>query len=228
MGLLSKVHGGLPEDSENWAVIDVETTGLARHSYVVEFACEILNFDGKVIGQYETLIRPPRGHVGPEHLHGISPAMVERAPRFAEVARDIHDLICGRIPVAHNLTYDWTILRAEFARAGAHAPLHAGGVCTARIARRVLEGRSRLDDVCRSLGIPRAARHQAASDVRATSQALMALLPRLDRAPLTTHCRPFHGASRLTRPTEPLPRPEQAIHHLSARHAASSGSKAGE
>lgn len=190
-----------------WVVVDVETTGLARHAYVVEVACEVLDVAGVVVDRYETLVRPPRGQVGATPIHGITAQMIARAPHFADVARRLHDLIVGRVLVGHNLAYDWAVLRAEFARANVYAALHSGGVCTARLARRVLGGRSGLDDVCRALGLSLVDRHRAASDVRATAQVLIALLARLDRPLAVTPCRPFRGATRLPRAVQPLLRP---------------------
>src|SRR5262249_9124733 len=44
----------------------------------------------------------------------ISPEMLQGAPRFAEVAEKIQEMLVGAIGVAHNATFDLGFLKTEF------------------------------------------------------------------------------------------------------------------
>src|SRR5690625_4545417 len=99
-----------------FAVVDVETTGLspAHHHRVVEVAVVLVDEDGRIQHRWDTLVNPQRD-VGAADIHGLSAADLYDAPLFEEVAGDIVDLLQGRVPVAHNLSFDAGFLTAEFA-----------------------------------------------------------------------------------------------------------------
>ena len=67
--------------SMEYAVIDVETTGLYHggHDRIVEVAILRLAPDGSVVDQFETLLNPERD-MGPTWLHGIETRDVDRPP----------------------------------------------------------------------------------------------------------------------------------------------------
>ena len=71
--------------------------------------------DGAVVEEYETLIQPGRDP-GPVHVHGITPEMLQSAPRFEEVAGDIATRLDGAVLVAHNISFDVRMLCQEAAR----------------------------------------------------------------------------------------------------------------
>lgn len=191
---------GLPpaasRDEPEWLVFDVETTGLRPTDRVVEFACEAVSISGEVVDRYETLIDPGRSP-GPSRIHHITMAMLQAAPVFRDVAGDIQRCFRDRIPVAHHLSFDWTILRAEFARVGVDLPFPVRGVCTAELAKLAGGGSARLVDACKRHGIGLAAPHEAASDVRATTQLLHALKSSVSRLSTLRVCDPFQGAWQL-------------------------------
>ena len=64
-----------------YAVVDTETTGFspAHGDRVLEVAVVLLDAQGRVEREWETLLNPDRG-VGPTHVHGITAAEVARAP----------------------------------------------------------------------------------------------------------------------------------------------------
>ncbi|MEW4486886.1 3'-5' exonuclease [Thalassoglobus sp. JC818] len=62
---------------EEYAVIDVEPTGLRATDRVIEIGIVVLDQDLEVIDEYETLIDPMRD-VGETSIHGISPSMLVR------------------------------------------------------------------------------------------------------------------------------------------------------
>ena len=70
-------------------------------------------------------------------LTGISQDMVDRAPRFADIAHELHERLAGRVFVAHNARFDYGFVRREFERAACY---HAKTLCTVRLSRRLYAG----------------------------------------------------------------------------------------
>jgi len=98
-----------------YAIIDIETTGgSAKNEKITEIA--IYLHDGRnITGEFVTLVNPER--IIPYYitdLTGITNEMVEDAPKFYEIAREIVELTEGKIIVAHNARFDYSFLREEF------------------------------------------------------------------------------------------------------------------
>jgi DNA polymerase-3 subunit epsilon len=98
--------------------------------------------------------------------------MVAAAPRFSELAGELHERLAGRIFVAHNARFDYGFLRREFERAGMR--FHARTVCTVRLSRRLYpaERNHDLDSLIARHGIDCRARHRALGDADALWQFL--------------------------------------------------------
>ncbi|NLN31277.1 MAG: DNA polymerase III subunit epsilon, partial [Bacteroidales bacterium] len=80
-----------------YAITDIETTGgSAKLKKIIEIA--IYLHDGKKItGEYSSLVNPERNiPYFITSLTGISNEMVEKAPRFYEIAAKIIELTKGR------------------------------------------------------------------------------------------------------------------------------------
>ncbi|TWT47056.1 DNA polymerase III subunit epsilon [Thalassoglobus neptunius] len=69
----------LQSGQQEYAVVDVETTGMRSTDRVIEIGIVVLDRDLEVIDEYETLIDPMRD-VGETSIHGISPKMLAGAP----------------------------------------------------------------------------------------------------------------------------------------------------
>ena len=124
------------------AVVDVETMGLSRYDRIVEFAC-VTVVDGAVVDEYDTLIQADRD-TGPVHIHGITPQMLQSAPKFDAVAGDIADRVNGAVLVAHNISFDVRMLTQEVDRLGLGGFDPGQGLCTYRLTGQKLSpGRSR-------------------------------------------------------------------------------------
>ena len=160
----------MPTDSI--AVVDVETTGLYfSRDRVIEVAVVIMDRDGTIRHEYETLVNPERD-LGPTSIHGISAAEVLDAPRFPDIAGDLLELMAEMQVIAgHNVVFDRNFLRAEYERAGAALP-DFPALCTCNAF-----GRSSLEACCRELGIEVDGRaHRAITDARATADLVRFLL----------------------------------------------------
>jgi len=152
-----------------YAIIDIETTGgSAKFEKVTEIA--IYLHDGeKVTGEYVTLVNPERNiPYFITNLTGISNEMVENAPCFYEIARNIVELTEGRTFVAHNARFDYTFIRQEFKSLGYNFKRNILDTCT--LSRKLFPGYSSysLGNICRELSIPVTDRHRASGDALAT------------------------------------------------------------
>jgi DNA polymerase-3 subunit epsilon len=155
------------------AIVDLETTGSDLASdRVTEIA--VLEVDGfEVTGEWSTLVNPGSAIPGPiQALTGISNEMAAAAPRFAELAEELHARLAGRVLVAHNARFDYGFLRREFDRAG--LKFAARTLCTVRLSRRLYAEQPphNLDSVIARHGIDCRARHRAMGDADALWQFL--------------------------------------------------------
>lgn len=160
-----------------YSVIDVETTGGSpKNSKITEIA--IYRHDGKkVIDEFVTLINPEiKIPTFVSNLTGITDEMVENAPRFFEVAKQIIEFTSDSIFVAHNVSFDYGMIRSEFKKLGFDFRLPH--LCTVRSARHILPGKESysLGKLTRSLGIELKGRHRAGGDALATAHLLTMLL----------------------------------------------------
>lgn len=153
-----------------YAIVDIETTGgYAAANDITEVA--IIIHDGeRVTDNYQTLIKPSVAiPYFIQSLTGISPAMVENAPRFNEVAEIIYKKLQGNIFVAHNVNFDYSFLKHHLAEAGYE--LNTQKLCTVRLCRKVFPAvpSYSLGNLCRSFNIPIQNRHRAGGDASATA-----------------------------------------------------------
>jgi DNA polymerase-3 subunit epsilon len=130
--------------------------------------------EGRVVSRAYRLIRPPRPSFAFTWLHGIGWEDVRHEPAFAEVWKELSVMLEGvGFLAAHNAPFDRGVLRACCAAAGL-APPQLPFECTVQVARRTWGiYPTKLDHVCRALGIP-LRHHHAASDAEACAQILIA------------------------------------------------------
>lgn len=156
-----------------YAVIDLETTGLqtGRHNRVVEVAVVRLDESGRKYDEWCTVVNPEHDF-WPRHVHGIIAAEVRRAPRFADLAGRILELLRGHVLVAHNLPVDSRFLAAEFRNLGVTLPIGAG-LCTMRLAGDYLRGAGRSLRSCgMAAGLPVDWAHSALRNAHAAADLL--------------------------------------------------------
>ncbi|BAJ28470.1 MULTISPECIES: TerD family protein [Kitasatospora] len=157
----------LPDYAYDWALVDVETSGLvARRDRVLSIAVLTFAPDGTQTGEYTTLL-DPGCDPGPVHVHGLTAERLRGAPAFEQVADRIGALLDGRVMVAHNAQFDYDFLAHEFARARLHLPV-ARRLCTLALNRRVeppVAGLS-LASLAAYYGVPQTRAHDALDDTR--------------------------------------------------------------
>ncbi len=160
-----------------YAVIDLETTGgLAKRDRITEVG--IVLYDGTdIIEQFESLVNPERS-IPPEitRITGITNDMVAEAPKFYEIAKRIVEMTEGAIFVAHNVRFDYSFLKEEFARLG--YTFTKRQLCTVRMSRKAFPGLKSysLGNLIKHFGIEVSSRHRALDDAYAASVVLSYIL----------------------------------------------------
>jgi DNA polymerase-3 subunit epsilon len=154
---------------KKYAIIDVETTGgVARYERITEIA--IVVHDGnQVIDTFSSLVNPEQSIPwNITQLTGITDEMVAGAPRFFEIAKRVVEMTEGAIFVAHNVSFDFSFIREEFARLG--YTFSRQQLCTVRLSRKVFPGLTSysLSNLKRHFGIVADRSHRALDDTLAT------------------------------------------------------------
>ncbi|MDA8692675.1 exonuclease domain-containing protein [Saprospiraceae bacterium] len=156
--------------AQKYAVVDLETTGgIPKRDKITEVA--IIIYDGKdIIGEYQSLINPER--TIPPHITritGITNEMVEDAPKFYEIAKNIIETIGDAIFVAHNVRFDYQFLKEEFSSLG--FTFTKRKLCSVKLSRKAFPGLKSyaLGNLIKYFKIDVANRHRAYDDAWATT-----------------------------------------------------------
>lgn len=152
-----------------FAITDIETTGGGINGNCITEICIALVQNNKVIDKFSSLVNP-RAHI-PHYitaLTGIDNQMVEDAPVFSEIAEEIDRFMQDAIFVAHNVSFDYNVLRNEFKEVGIN--FNRKKMCTIRLARKLIPNllSYSLGRLCDTINIPHINRHRAEGDVDAT------------------------------------------------------------
>ncbi|WP_055436860.1 exonuclease domain-containing protein [Lacinutrix algicola] len=149
-----------------YTIIDVETSG--RTNRITEIS--VFKYDGDVIVDEFTSLVNPNCYI-PDHitaLTGIDNNTVKDAPEFHEVAQQVLDITEGTTFVAHNVNFDYNVIRNEFK--AINIDFTRKKLCTIRLSRKLLPGHKSysLGKLCKDLDININGRHRARGDAEAT------------------------------------------------------------
>ncbi|OBG60965.1 DEDDh family exonuclease [Mycobacterium sp. E3339] len=178
---MNRVSWGRPasEPDGGWAVIDVETSGFRPgQARVISLAVLGLDGDGRVEQSVVSLLNPGVDP-GPTHVHGLTAAMLEDQPQFADVVDDVIKVLDGRTLVAHNVAFDYAFLAAEAELAEAELPIESV-MCTVELARRLDLGidNLRLETLAAHWGVTQERPHDAFDDAMVLTGVLASALER--------------------------------------------------
>ncbi|MEW2073728.1 TerD family protein [Streptomyces sp. NPDC013433] len=163
----------LPDYFHDWALVDVETSGLRPgHDRVLSLAVITLDGHGRQTGEFSTLLNPGCDP-GPVHIHGLTPARLADAPTFEEIAPRVGALLSSRVLVAHNAQFDYDFLAHEFARVRSWVPV-SRRLCTLALNRLVAPTTPdlKLGTLAAHYGVHQERAHDARDDVRVLSGVL--------------------------------------------------------
>ncbi|KRV49354.1 DNA polymerase III subunit epsilon [Wenjunlia vitaminophila] len=189
---------------DGYAVVDVETTGLARHDRIVSAAVYRLDTRGNVQDHWYSPVNPERDP-GPVWIHGLTEELLADAPLFGEVVDELTERLTGRVLVAHNAVFDWSMLAREYARSERQPPVRTR-LCTIHLAKDLglPLPNHKLESLAAHYGIVQRQAHHALDDARVLAEAFRPSLHLAAaaglRLPLLA-CRPLDV---------PLPQPRDA------------------
>jgi DNA polymerase-3 subunit epsilon len=170
-----------PVEFQPYVVFDLETTGLKPSEGDVVVQIGAIRLDSGVeTRDFNLLVNPGRTiPAASSRYHGITDAMVARAPGVAEAVAAFRDFAEGAVLVAHNAAFDLTVLRAAAERHGA-PHLTNPALCSMMLARWLdpQEPDLSLDGLCGRAGLVIEERHKALGDARATAALFLMLLAR--------------------------------------------------
>jgi len=159
--------------SQPCAIVDLETTGgHITRDRITEIG--VLLIDGDQVERFSHLVNP--GQPIPafiENMTGISNSMVADAPPFAALAADLLPKLQGRLLLAHNVRFDYGVLKNEFKRVGLH--FQSETLCTVKLSRRLYPQyyKHNLDAIIARHQIELPARHRALADAEGVYQFIL-------------------------------------------------------
>ncbi|WP_138907904.1 DEDDh family exonuclease [Streptomyces chryseus] len=156
---------------KGYAVVDVETTGLARDDRIISAAVYRLDYRGDVEDHWYTLVNPQRDP-GPVWIHGLTSDVLTGAPLFPDIAAEFSERLDGRVLVAHNAMFDWSMIAREYARAARAAPVQQR-LCTIALSKelRLPLPNHKLESLAAHFGVVQQRAHHALDDARVLAEA---------------------------------------------------------
>jgi DNA polymerase-3 subunit epsilon len=187
-----------------FVAIDFETADRFRDS-----ACSvaIVRVENECrVDQRATLLRPPRPSEDFTHIHGITLEAQNAAPLLADVWPTLLPLFDGvAFIVAHNASFDLSVMRATWAAAGLAMPSLPWG-CTVDMARRLWPQSPdhKLDTLCRRFRIP-LKHHDALSDAEACARLVIGARAQARRKAAAEAPPPAEAPQGIVRPATSAP-----------------------
>lgn len=159
---------------ESYVVVDIETTGLSPEwDELIEIgAAKYCN--GEEVDRFQSLIQPPSGpDIDPfiSDLTGITPAMLENAPKTKEVIEEFDQFVNDEIIVGYNVNFDVNFLYDNYVKY-LGKPLTNDYIDAMRMARKLFPElqHHRLVDMVVQYGINQDCAHRALADVLTTHE----------------------------------------------------------
>lgn len=186
------------------AFVDLETTGAsATKDRITEIGIVLVDEHG--VREWSQLIHPQtRIPVFIEQMTGITNAMVEQAPRFAEVADEVEALLQGRLFIAHNARFDYGFLKNEFNRLG--MAFRPTVLCTVKLSRALYPQyrHHNLDSLMERHSLTTRERHRALADAQLIHQFWHVLAENFSESTLNETVQQLINRSSLPSNIDPL------------------------
>lgn len=158
-------------NNANFVAVDFETATANKAS-----ACQVgivVVKEGQIVKRISRLIRPPRNRYSPQNVsvHHITPEKTQNSPTFDIVWGEIGEYLDRNFIVAHNISFDMSVLRKSLEEYNIPCPIFMGTACTCTIT-----GGARLDLACEKYDIPLTEHHDALCDAEACAQLFLKYL----------------------------------------------------
>ncbi len=172
-----------------YAALDIETTGINfGHDRICEIGIVVWE-EGHKLLEFGTLVNPEHKISKISYrVHGISDEMVEKAPKFYEIAPRVAELLRDSVIIGHNLTaLDISFINKELRYAG-QRPIFNTFIDTYRIARKMYPGlkKNSLKNFAMMLGVKVGEIHRALPDARLAMKVWLKLMERFRKIGIET------------------------------------------
>lgn len=162
----------------DYAVVDIETTGLSPHSDSIIEISALKVRDNVIKEVYSSLINP--GYEIPSfisELTGITNKMLESAPKIESGLPDFIHFLGNDIIVGHNVNFDINFLY-DISIELLSKPLSNDFIDTMRMARKIFPNapHHRLQDISAMLSVNYSGAHRAEQDCRITYQCYIKMI----------------------------------------------------
>ncbi|MFT5821683.1 MAG: DNA polymerase-3 subunit epsilon [Crocinitomix sp.] len=154
----------------NFTAIDFETATAKRDSACAIGLVKVEN--GRIVDEYSALIKPPNNEYNwhNTNVHGITAYETRNSPNFAALFAEIEGRINGQTLVAHNASFDRSVLQKTMLSFGLnYEQLNLNWECTLKIYKSKGYSPAKLNVCCQRHGIP-LNHHDALSDAKACAQ----------------------------------------------------------
>lgn len=163
-------------NSDNYLILDTETTGLGRYAEIIELA--IIDTKGQVL--YESLFKPTQPiPTEATEIHGITDEMVKDCPDFGSEWEQIWEVIKNKTLLIYNADFDTSMLYRTLERHG--ITLEDGfrfdSFCIMEFYQAFKDYRywTKLEHACDEMGIEIEQNHRAADDCRMVLELIKAI-----------------------------------------------------
>ncbi|MGB1584249.1 MAG: exonuclease domain-containing protein, partial [Solirubrobacterales bacterium] len=159
----------------------------------------------QIEGEWATTVNPMRD-VGASDIHGLRGSDLMDSPTFDEIAGSVLQIFNGRIPIAHNASFDRRFFASEMAHAGIQI-VDSEWFCTMRAMSSLGVDPLSLEACCTSSGVALSESHEALADAHGcaglVTQRYDFMAPEMSLVPVFA----FDGA--MTTSSVPRPRSTQ-------------------
>ena len=173
----------MTRQKRKYAIVDLEATSAGSNAKIIQVGIVIIE-DGRITQSYETDVNPHERldeHI--KQLTGLTDARLKKAPEFAQVAKEIFELIEDAVFVAHNVKFDANLLaEALFWEGFELTTPRIDTVELSQIFYPTLE-RYNLGALAAELEIELHHAHSALADAMATAQLLLKLREKIASLP---------------------------------------------
>ena len=158
---------------KEFVAIDFETATSSRCSACSLGIVKIM--DDVIHSEHVWLIQPPENEYNPinSSIHGINSSKTLDSPNITNFHQEIYDLIHDKIVIAHNMSFDLSVLKQSFEYYNLPVPIPSEVFCTMNISKRIFNIGG-LKDVCSKFDIE-LNHHEALSDARACAMVFVKL-----------------------------------------------------
>ncbi|MDH3492459.1 MAG: exonuclease domain-containing protein [Acidobacteriota bacterium] len=176
-------NGNRQLSEAEYVVFDFETTGAKTPPCRVTEIGAFRVSKGEIGESFHSLVNPEMPIPAfITSLTSIDDAMVENAPKFAEIAKDFLEFVGDAVLVAHNAMFDMRFLNVEIGRIHINYRVANPYLCTVRLARKLIPEieNHKLATVANYYSINLDNHHRATDDAKATSLIFLKLLDLLE------------------------------------------------